>query len=189
MRSDSLQKENPSPGADRDGLKENLERDKLNMSQKAYDGKSLPSDLHQMTVMAVSVLQLEELLTEIQAERSAMQRLVLAYTQVLKAFSDLYLELCGKTEERRFLERSMRRAEREAARLRLPLWFWRPEPGLELKAQLYRRAKYLIEQECSLDDQFDLLREFVDEWARPETPVTDEQISGIIEFAYEKGVN
>jgi len=174
MRSDSLQKENPSPGADRDGLKENLERDKLNMSQKACAGKSFP---------------FEELLTEIQAERSAMQRLVLAHTQVLKAFSDLYLELCGKTEERRFLERSMRRAEREAARLRLPLWFWRPEPGLELKAQLYRRAKYLIEQECSLDDQFDLLREFVDEWARPETPVTDEQISGIIEFAYEKGVN
>ena len=93
MRSDSLQKEKPDPGGNPDGLKENLERDKLNMSQKAYDGKSLPSDLHQMTVMAVSVLQLEELLTEIQAERSAMQRLVLAHTQVLKAFLDLYIYL------------------------------------------------------------------------------------------------
>jgi len=71
-------KENPSPGADRDGLKENLEWDKLNMSQKACAGKSFP---------------FEELLTEIQAERSAMQRLVLAHTQVLKAFSDLYIYL------------------------------------------------------------------------------------------------
>lgn len=148
----------------------------------------IPEELRTMTVMAASVLHLDTLVTEIQAERSALRRLTLAQTEILKAFSDLYLELTDESERRKFLARTVMRAEREAARLRLPLWFWRPEPELELKVQLYRRARLLLhEQRVILDDTFDLLREFCDQYARPEIPVTDEQLSRVIEYAHQKG--
>lgn len=146
--------------------------------------------LHGTVVMAASVLHLDTLVQEIQAELSALRRLTLAQTEVLKAFSDLYLELTGESEHRKFLDRSIRKAEREAQRLRLPLWFWRPEPDLELKKQVYRRADFLLhEQRANVDDTFDLLREFVDDCARSEIPVTDKQLSGLIECAHRKKVN
>lgn len=139
-----------------------------------------------MTVLAASVLQLEEILTEIQAERAALQRLVLTHTEILKAFSDLYLELCGKNEERRFLDKSIHRAEREAARLRLPLWFWKVDREQGIHHQIWARAKFLVKRKTSIDDTFDLLREFVDEYTRPEKAISDEQIGNIIGRVFRK---
>ena len=157
-------------------------------SDLSPDKPELPTDLKSMTVMAASVLHLDTLVQEIQAERLALRRLALAETEVLKAFSDLYLELTDESQRRQFLARTVKRAEREAQRLRLPLWFWRPEPEEKLKVQIYNRVHFLIyEQKACLDDVFDLIREFVDEYAKPEIPVTDEQISGVIEYANRRG--
>ena len=113
-------------------------------SDLSPDKPELPADLKNMTVMAASVLHLDTLVQEIQAELSALRRLTLAQTEVLKAFSDLYLELTDESGQRKFLSKSVMRAEREAQRLRLPLWYWRPEPELELKVQIFRRARFLM---------------------------------------------
>ena len=132
-------------------------------SDHLADKPELPADLKSMTVMAASVLHLDALVGEIQAERQALRRLTSALTEVLKAFSDLYQELTDESGQRKFLDRSIRKAEREAQRLRLPLWFWRPEHGLELRRQIFRRARFLLfDQKACLDDIFDLLRPIPD---------------------------
>lgn len=165
--------------------------DTLNIPQAQSDDKpELPTDLKGMTVLAASVLHLQELICELEDKLMGMHHLISAQTKILKAFGDLYEELTDESERRKFLSKAVLKAEREAARLRLPLWFWRPESELDLKIQVYRRAEFLIrEQKSNLDDTFDLLREFVDDCARPEIPVTDEQIAGVIEYAHRKEVN
>jgi hypothetical protein len=148
-------------------------------------------ELRGAVVMECSLLELREHIEDLRQERAGLTKLSETLIPILKGFVDLYEELAGKTVERSFLDRAIRKAEREAARLRLPLWFWRPEPGVELKVQLYRRARFLLfEMRALNDDIFDLLREFVDDWARPEEhPVSDDQLAGVIEYAARKGAN
>lgn len=107
-----------------------------------------------------------------------VQRRQIGYlAQIIKAFSDLYLELTDKTADRQFLEGVALRAEREAARTRLPLWFWRPEIGVDLKEQLRRRVEYLISENYRADDVWDLCVEYTKDWARP----ADEEYSALLQ--------
>ena len=97
-----------------------------------------------------------------------VQRRQIGYlAQIIKGFSDLYLELTDKTADRQFLERIALRAEREAARTRLPLWFWRPEIGVDFREQMKRRVEYLVEEKYVADDVWDLCAEYVKDWAPP----------------------
>jgi len=149
------------------------------------------SEDHQLLLtaqMLLNVHELEELIEQQRSNNQAQARLLQAQIEVLKAYSDLFTEMIDEVQRRKWLQKSILRAEREAARLRLPLWFWRPEEGLELKVQLYRRARFLILQHKTSDhDTWDLLREYIEECARPEEPVTDEQLSTLIEYSARKG--
>jgi hypothetical protein len=95
-------------------------------------------------VMQCSVFDFQEAVEELNREVSLMRRINHSSLELLKAFSDLYLELSEKAAERECMERTLRRIEREAASTRLPLWFWRPEEGLGIKEQLLGRARFLI---------------------------------------------
>ncbi len=55
---------------------------------------------------------------------------------------------------------------REGVRLSIDNWFWRPEPDISLREQLLRRAKYLKSQNYSIDQQWDLLVEYVAAWTK-----------------------
>lgn len=140
----------------------------------------LDGDVRTAAVMQCSVFDLEEAVDNLQRGLGLMRGLNQCSLQILKAFGDLYLELTEKSVERRFIEKTIRRVEREAARTRLPLWFWRPEPELDVEAQLARRARFLIEEAgLSVDDQWDLLREYVDDWAKAD--VSDDCITYTID--------
>ncbi|HOI95026.1 MAG TPA: hypothetical protein PK250_10005 [Syntrophobacter fumaroxidans] len=118
------------------------------------------SELPGVVVMALSVSQLGELVEELRTRLAVQDRVNDCLFRILKGFGDLYLELTDRAADRRHLDRAILKAEREAARLRLPLWFWRPEPGLTLTQQVERRVKLLKEDRKSLDDAWDLCLEF-----------------------------
>jgi hypothetical protein len=120
---------------------------------------SIPDDhLHGSVVLAGSLLYLEQVLDEIRQERQALARLVECQLQILKAFGDLYLEMNELKEHRQWLSKQIAMAERSAARLRLPAWFWRIDPTLDLQSQLTHRAKLMLqESRATLDDTWDVL--------------------------------
>ena len=166
-----------------------LERNKGGMTEN-LPSKAIPEgeDLHGCVVMTCSVLELQELVSELRDQRDAQANLINSQLEVLKAFSDLYLELTDESEQRQFLSKAILKAEREAARLRLPTWFWRPEKDKPLKDLLFWRARFLIHrQQAHLDDVWDLLREFVADYARAD--ISDEELTAIIEQAHEVGVD
>jgi hypothetical protein len=139
-------------------------------------------ELRGAVVLACSLLDLQDLVEELREERVAYTRLTDCHVQTLKAFNDLYLELTGESERRKFLAKAILRAEREAARVRLPTWFWRPEPGKSLDEMLVWRAKFLILRQGVLpDDLWDLLKEFAEDYAK--TPVSDEELEAVVRNA------
>lgn len=141
------------------------------------------NELHGCTVLACSLLQAQEIIEELKALQDQQRRLFDTQICILKAFGDLYAELTDESERRRFLSRAILRAEREAARTLLPLWFWRPEQGLTTESLLKRRARFLIhEHKAHLDDVWDLLVEFGRETSADS--ISDEQLSDIIEAAH-----
>lgn len=149
-------------------------------------------DLHPAIVMADSVEELRDLVAEMreerQREREEFRRFMDAGWHVLKTFGDIAMEVLDESSHREFMAREIRKAERESTRLRLPLWFWRPEDGLELKVQLYRRAAFLLhELHCGLDDCWDLLLEYITDYARTEVPVEDAQLERVIAYAQRRG--
>ena len=108
-------------------------------------------------VLACSLIELEELLSQFRDVQRVYGQLITAQLQVLKAFGDLYMELTDRSADRQFLQKSLLRAEREAARLRLPAWFWRIEKEAELEPQLKHRATVMLESSISIDDIWDCL--------------------------------
>lgn len=143
------------------------------------------SELHELTGAVLAGMDLPETIKELKAEVQSLRNLVDVQIQILKAFGDLYLELTDKTADRRFLERAILRAERMAARDRIPTWFWRAEEGLDLKAQLVRRAQYLRGEGYGVDDAWDLLREYLSDWAHVE--VDDERLSRLVGHIFGEG--
>lgn len=125
----------------------------------------------------------QEGIEDLQKIIASQNRIIDCQFQVLKAFSDLYLELTSKTAERQFIEKSILKAEREVARLRLPLWFWRPETENPFDSQLLKRARYLLQNDYCLDDTWDLLREYALDWAHHE--ISDTKLKKCIANAKE----
>ena len=139
------------------------------------------------TVLTVGLLQAEELVSDLQRLHDSLSALVHCQLEVLKAYGELHLELAGRTAERRFLAKQIVKAEREAARLKLPLFFWRPEPERTLASQLKWRAGYLIHRvEALPDDLWDILREFATDYAQAE--IADADLAQIIKQAREREV-
>lgn len=136
-------------------------------------------DLAGTVVMACSVGALEETVEEIRALLRCHRHIAGELFQILKAFSDLYLELTDKAAERKWLDARIKAAEREAARLRLPIWFWRRDPDAGVRHMLKARAAWMIEEHYLDDDTFDLLKEYLEHIG--EERVTDRQIVGLIE--------
>ena len=146
-------------------------------------GRLLPieePDLPGAVVMASCVTQLQIAVEEFKSTLSATSRLIDEQFEVLKAFGDLYLELTDESAKRRWLDDRIKRAEREAARLRLPIWFWRPEKDAKLHHRLAHRARWMIEQKYHEDDVWDMLREYVDHIGARQP--SDKILNGIISF-------
>lgn len=147
-------------------------------------------ELHGAVVLASSVLDLQVVVTDLRElvamvgiERRLHARLMVVICEHLRA-------LCADLAERVALsensERTLRRLQREAAQLQLSLWVWRPESGLDLTAQLSRRAEYLLnEVHAGVDDTWDILREFAAECARQD--ISDEDLTCIITAAHARG--
>lgn len=140
------------------------------------------SELHDIVVPVLAAMDLEQTVRDLRDEVQNIRRSNDCLIEILKAFSDLLLELTDKSAERKFLEHRIMQAEREAARNRLPLWFWRPEEGFSIQQMLKRRAAFLIdEQSTCVDDTWDLLREFV---GTVGTTISDEDLSRVIESVH-----
>lgn len=145
-------------------------------------------DLQGATVLASNVLDAQNLVSELADIRDGQAIHLRTLASVTKIFGELVQELSTEVSHRRHLDASIRRAEREAARLKIPLWFWRAEPGIDLKTQLFRRACCLI-HDLSLgpDDTWDLMKEYLTDWAKPDPFPTDDQLVRLIEHAKKKG--
>jgi hypothetical protein len=137
-------------------------------------------DLRGAVVMGACVTQLMISVEELRQVIVSTNKLLDEQVQILKAFSDLYIELTDETAERKWIRDRIERAERERARLRLPIWFWRPEEGKRLQAALVIRANWLHEEGYLEDDIFDLLQEYVEHLGRARLP--DKQIASIVKF-------
>jgi hypothetical protein len=137
------------------------------------------SDLRGCVAPTFVMLRMEELverfesLLRVQAEQGRI------FFEIHKAYSDLYLELTDHEEKRKWIDKTIKKAEREAARLKLDLWFWRPEKGLGFHDQLKKRAAHLKMHKYRIDDIWDLLTEFAEDYAK--VPVDNITLSQVIE--------
>jgi hypothetical protein len=147
------------------------------------NGGGVNDDLTPATLCTCNRLEFQESVEDLKRMVSTQDKLIDCQFQILKAFSDLYLELTDRAEERKFIQKTLTRLEREAAVLRLPLWFWRPEPEIEFKRQLLRRARYLIAEKVSVDDTWDLMKEFARDWAHQD--LSDATLKKCLEYAKE----
>lgn len=149
-------------------------------------------ELYGAKVLATSVIELQiavgdlrELVTRAKLELRHSARTLVGLTAHLQ---EVLKDLLENNTSLESSNRTLRRLERQSTHNQLPLWFWRPEGGLDLKQQILRRARYLIhEAKTGVDDTWDLLREFCDEWAQPAKPVKDDQLAEIIEYATREG--
>lgn len=152
-------------------------------------GEAMPvttvEDVKLTAALHIAVDDLQHTVDELQDKVQAFGLVADGMISALKAFSDLYLELTEKTSERRFLEKAILRAEREVARTKLPVWFWRHDKNREIKYQIHDRVKHLNENKYSLDDIWTLVKEFCDEFT-PET-VTQSQLERVIEYTIKQG--
>lgn len=155
------------------------------MNEESQSKSRLDGDLQTATVMQCSVLDLQVAVVDLQEEVHLMRRINQSCIEALKAFGDLHLELIEWMDDRRSIEKTVLRIEREAARTRLPLWFWRPEEDLGTREQIERRARFLIDDmKYGPDDVWDLLREYLAEYARVDIP--EEGLLGMLKHFYEE---
>lgn len=117
------------------------------------------ADLHGTVVMQSSLMDAEQLVDELERLRLAYAKQIGVLSLILKGFSDLFTELTEENERRKWLSRQIAKAEREAARLRLPTWFWRIDAEQNVQAQLQHRARFLQEAKTHADDVWDCLDE------------------------------
>jgi hypothetical protein len=115
------------------------------------------------------LIELQAQIDELRAERAGFTLLVQHAWKLTAELTAVCAELTNEAAHRQFLLESHRRAEREAERLRLPLWFWRPEAGRDVESLLTIRAAFLAkERKVQLDDTWDLLQEFSRDWLKIE---------------------
>lgn len=162
------------------------EKDRASVrSQQGLEGlsamKIVPikqEDLPGTVVMATCVNELQLSLDEFKAALDGINRLIDEQIQILKAFADLYIELTNETANRAWIRDRIEKAERERSRLRVPIWFWRPEEGKRLQAALMMRAVWMHENDYLEDDIFDLLQEYLEHLGHQRLP--DSKMASIV---------
>jgi hypothetical protein len=140
------------------------------------------ADLKLAAIAQITIMDAQNLVDELERLRCAYAKQIGALSLILKAFSDLYLELTDKKTERQWLNKQIWRAEKEANMQRIPAWFWRIDRELPLDDQLYRRAKWLLREKpgIHLDDLWDSLTE-VSNYSN--LSITETELQSIIERA------
>jgi hypothetical protein len=136
-------------------------------------------DLHGASVLARSVLDAEITAEELKDILVGFRKAFDELWEIVKVQGDLLIELSEKGSERAWLARRIKQAERESARHRLPIWFWRKEDGM-VKSALVTRAAWMHEEGYQEDDIFDLLKEYLQ--SIDEDRVSDKQLVGVIDF-------
>jgi hypothetical protein len=95
----------------------------------------------------------------------------------------------AKTADHQKFELALKKlADREGVRRTVDNWFWRPEPNLDPRRQLLRRAKYLKAKRFVLDDAWDLLVDYIAGWSRePSKTINENLLKSILAEAYDAG--
>jgi hypothetical protein len=138
------------------------------------------AQLRGAAVLARSVIDAELVADELKALLVGTRKAFLEHWEIIKVLGDFLLEFSEKKSERAWLDRRIKSAEREAARLRVPVWFWRRPEGTVREA-LVTRAQWMREEGYLPDDIFDLLKEYLQHI--DEDRVTDAQLVTLIERA------
>lgn len=121
------------------------------------------TDLKMAAVAQVTIMDAQNLVDELERLRTAYAKQLGALSLILKAFGDLYLEVADHQKGRKWLMDQIIKAEREANRQRIPSWFWRIDKELPVDDQLYRRARWLVQEKPGIhvDDVWDCLSDAV----------------------------
>jgi hypothetical protein len=146
----------------------------------------METDLKLAAVAQITIMDAQNLVDELERLRMAYAKQLGALSLILKAFGDLYSELTDKTSDRKWLSNQIIKAEREADRQRIPAWFWRLDQELPLNDQLYRRARWLLEEkpDIHLDDLWDCL---IDAITYSKVSVESNDLQRIVEGAIHGG--
>jgi hypothetical protein len=118
-------------------------------------------DLKLAAVAHITIMDAQNLVSELERLRCAYAKQLGALSLILKAFNDLYIEFNQKQQDRQWLYKQVAKAEREANLQRIPAWFWRMDKLLPVDDQIYRRTLWLLKEKPSihLDDLWDALNE------------------------------
>jgi len=131
-------------------------------------------------VLAKSIIDAELASYELRDLILALRKAIDELWEIVKVQGDLLIELGEKAEERRWLAHRIRQAERESARLRVPIWFWRPpEAGVSIQEALAHRIQWMRDEGYLVDDRFSLAREYF-ESIDASGAVSDEEIAQMI---------
>lgn len=153
-------------------------------SNEQPDNTSLEAVCNLLSAESI-LCELKEFQLNMELQQHAMARLMIS---VCGHLQELCQDILERNNELENSLKTFRRLEREAIKIQLPLWFWRFEKNKRLKPQLNQRARFLINQVKACDDDvFDLLREFIDDWVRPEEHISDDEIVGLMKSIIIKG--
>lgn len=143
-------------------------------------------DLKLAAIAQVTVMDAQVLVDELSRLRQAYAKQLGSLSLIIKAFNDLFLEVTDKNQERKWLSKQIERAEREANRMCMPSWFWRIDRELPVDDQLYRRARWLINEKpgIHLDDLWDSLS---DALVYSGLTVDTEQLKTVVEVVVDAG--
>lgn len=104
------------------------------------------TDLKLASVAHVTIMDAQNLVDDLDRLRLAYAKQLGVMSLILKGFSDLFTEVTDHQQHRRWLSKQIDRAEREAARQRIPAWFWRIDLEQSLHHQMSHRAKWLLSE-------------------------------------------
>lgn len=102
--------------------------------------------------------------TRLDAEQARIDRKFII--DFIMSVQDCLISFARTYDYRKFEHGIEQLKAKEGVRLTIDNWFWRPEPEISLREQLSRRGKYLKAGQYSIDQQWDLLVEFVSAWTK-----------------------
>lgn len=123
-------------------------------------------------------IELKTLLQALLEEIKMIRREREFYQANNQLFAEMCYSLLGESKYRGWLARLTLQNERIAARQKIPLWFWRPELKLDIEQQISIRARWLMDEKYSTDDTWDLIIEFLRDWAKKD--ITEDRLIEII---------
>ena len=116
-------------------------------------------------------------LAQIRGERKQMLEIMLNVEQITCDFANKYDKLRRDKAISKIIER-------ETLRQGIDNWFWRPEPAMEFRNQLRKRAGYLKANQYTLDQAWVLLCDFVAGWTIED--IDEELLKTVLAERYRK---